>query len=149
MGAQKPREQGFLKPRVVFDTSTVLSALLFEHGRRAWLRGHWRSGECVPLASRETVLELVRVLAYPKFRLTPKEHEELLADYLPYCKVIEVRRKCTVRCRDAKDQPFLDLAVSGQAGVLVSGDRDLLVLEGKVDFRIISPEGYRAEIGVD
>jgi hypothetical protein len=29
--------------------------------------------------------ELMRALAYPKFKLTPTEREELLGDYLPYC----------------------------------------------------------------
>jgi uncharacterized protein len=137
--------QESLKPRVVFDTSTVVSALLFAHGRLAWLRGHWSSGECVPLVSRATVLELMRVLAYPKFRLKAEERDELLADYLPYCKVIESRRKCPVQCRDPKDQPFLDLALSGRAMLLVSGDHDLLVLAGTVDFTIISPEDYRLD----
>jgi hypothetical protein len=34
--------------------------------------------------SAATAGELVRVLAYPEFRLSPEEREELLADYLPY-----------------------------------------------------------------
>ncbi len=48
--------------RVVFDTTTVVSALLFANGRLAWLRRHWREGECVPLLSAATAAELTRVL---------------------------------------------------------------------------------------
>jgi predicted nucleic acid-binding protein len=33
-------------------------------------------------------------------------------------------------CRDPFDMPFLHLAMSGKARVLVSGDRDLLALAG-------------------
>jgi uncharacterized protein len=131
--------------RVVFDTTTVISALVFATGRLAWLRQHWQTGECVPLLSRATALELMRVLSYPKFKLRPEDRQELLAEYLPYCKVIEVTRKCPVSCRDEKDQPFLDLAQSGKAEALISGDRDLLVLAGAVNFRILAPEEYRAE----
>jgi uncharacterized protein len=131
--------------RVVFDTSTVVSALLFANGRLAWLRQHWRAEECVPMVSRTTALELTRVLSYPKFGLKPEDRQELLAEYLPYCKVNEVTKRCPVVCRDEKDQPFLDLAQSCKADVLVSGDRDLLVLADAVNFRILSPEEYRAE----
>jgi predicted nucleic acid-binding protein len=58
--------------RAVFDTNVVVSALVF--GRRlAWLRQAWASGQVVPLLCRPTAEELLRVLAYPKFRLTPAE----------------------------------------------------------------------------
>lgn len=132
--------------RLVFDTTTVLSALVFDAGRLAWLRVHWSEGGCIPLISSETAAELTRVLAYPKFRRSTEEQRELLADYLPYCETIEVSKRSVVRCRDAKDQPFLDLAESGRAEVLVSGDRDLLVLSGKTKFLIESPEAYRLRV---
>jgi uncharacterized protein len=135
--------------RVVFDTTTVISALVFTTGRLVWLREHWQMGECEPLLSRATALELMRVLGYPKFKLQPEDRQELLAEYLPYCKIIEVTRKCPVICRDEKDQPFLDLAQSGKAEVLVSGDRDLLALAGQAAFRIQTPEAYRCDFQMD
>lgn len=128
--------------RVVFDTSTAVSALLFTQGRLAWLRRHWREG-CVPLVCRATVEELARVLSYPKFRLNAKDRHELLADYIPYCEVVELTERCAVVCRDGLDQPFLDLAQSGHAEALVSGDQDLLVLAGQTRFLIETPEAYR------
>ncbi len=133
--------------RVVFDTTTVVSALLFANGRLAWLRRHWREGECVPLLSAVTAAELTRVLAYPKFQLAREEREELLADYVPHCRIVERVRACPQTCRDANDQPFLDLAESDGAEVLVSGDKDLLALEGKTGFAIETPEGYRRRVG--
>jgi putative PIN family toxin of toxin-antitoxin system len=133
--------------RVVFDTTTVVSALLFANGRLAWLRRHWREGECVPLLSAATAAELTRVLAYPKFQLTREEREELLAEYVPCCTIVERVKRCPESCRDAHDQPFLDLAQSGEADVLVSGDKDLLALAGKTGFAIETPEGYRRRVG--
>jgi predicted nucleic acid-binding protein len=53
--------------RVVLDTNTVLSALLFVNGRLVPLRAAWQSGELTPLLCAQTVEELLRVLAYPKF----------------------------------------------------------------------------------
>ena len=130
--------------RVVFDTNTVISALLFSHGKLAWLRGHWRSGNAVPLLSEATAAELARVLAYPKFRLSFDDRLELLADYVPYCEVVKLKGGCPIQCRDRKDQPFLDLATVGRAQVLVSGDKDLLVLAGRTTFSIEPAAAYRA-----
>jgi uncharacterized protein len=134
-----------MKRRVVFDTTTVVSALVFRKGRLSWLRTHWREELCVPLISRATALELTKVLGYPKFKLSLEERLEFLAEYLPHCKIVEVNKRCPTICRDAKDQPFLDLAQSGKAEALVSGDRDLLVLAGRASFSIVTPEEYRVE----
>ena len=136
-----------MRARIVFDTSVVLSAIVLQSSQLAWLRAHWSGGACVPLASRDTVDELIRILGYRKFRLEEQRRNELLADYLPYCEVVEVTRKCSVVCRDAKDQMFLNLAQSGKADSLVSGDRDLLVLAGRTKFLIESPEEYRRRVG--
>jgi uncharacterized protein len=112
----------------------------------AWLRQHWREGGCIPLISRATAAELTRVLRYPKFGLSTDDGQELLADYLPYCKVVEVAERCASVSRDASDQPFLDLAQSGGAELLISGDQDLLVLAGQTTFLIENPEDYRRRI---
>jgi len=61
-GARKP-------PRVVLDTNVVLSALVFGKGPTAQLRTAWQRGDFVPLVNTAAAQELVRVLAYPKFRL--------------------------------------------------------------------------------
>jgi putative PIN family toxin of toxin-antitoxin system len=132
--------------RVVFDTNTVVSALLFATGRLAWLRAHWSDSGCTPLISRATVAELNRVLAYPKFKLSPDDRLELLGDYLPYCTTIEPTEQCVIVCRDPDDQIFLDLAQSGDADVLVSGDHDLLVLAGQTRFLIETPDTYQRSV---
>ena len=116
--------------RVVIDTNLVLLALLFGGGKTAHLRHLWQAGDLRPLVSRVTVAELIRALAYPKFRLTAVEQHELLADYLPYCETVTVPNPPprTPECRDPADAPFLELALAGEAEALVTGDEDLLTL---------------------
>jgi len=130
--------------RVVFDTNVVISALLFHSGRLSWLRAHWASRTVVPLASSATVTELVGALAYPKFGLTRDEIQNRLGDYLPHVEVVpkRVSAASSLRCRDAADQAFLDLAVAGGADVLVTGDKDLLALAPQAPFAIETPETY-------
>jgi uncharacterized protein len=115
--------------RVVIDTNLVLSALVFG-GSIARLRLAWQSDRFVPLASKSTITELIRVLAYPKFKLTKAEQEDLLADYLPFCDTVLLPKQLPTipECRDPFDAPFLILALVGNADYLVTGDRDLLCL---------------------
>ncbi|HWZ72920.1 MAG TPA: putative toxin-antitoxin system toxin component, PIN family [Casimicrobiaceae bacterium] len=131
-------------PRVVLDTNVVMSSLVFAHGRLAAVRNAWHQGACSPLVSRVTAAELVRTLAYPKFRLGPAEQRELLADYLPYCTTVRMPAKApkTPVCRDPADIPFLQLALAGKAEYLVTGDRDLVMLANRFTCAIIRPEAW-------
>lgn len=131
-------------PRVVIDTNLVLSALVFAKGRVTPLRFACQDQRIQPLLSRATAAELIRVLAYPKFKLSPEERQELLADYLPYCKTIRIPEPPprTPDCRDIFDLPFLQLAVAGKAAALISGDRDLLALAGSFVCPIITAEQF-------
>ena len=128
--------------KVVLDTNTVLSALLFNQGSLTWLRGRWHSGRVQPLASKATINELLRVLNYPKFKLSNHQQQDLLADYLPYVSTVkapEPLKEKTV-CRDINDLMFLELAISGCAQYLVRGDKDLLEIKTQFLFEIISPQ---------
>ena len=136
-------------PRVVLDTSVVVSALLFEAGQLAWLRRAWREERIKPLVSKPTVTELLRVLAYPKFRLSPDEQGILQADYLPFCVSVTatVPMNSVPRCRDPFDRPFLSLALAGKADFLVSGDEDLLVLASRFAVPIVKPAALQTLLG--
>ncbi len=127
--------------RVVLDTNVVLSALVFRAGAAGQVRLAWQRGLVLPLASTATVQELVRVLAYPKFRLSKAEQDELLADYLPYVKTVRIPQPppTVPDCRDVLDLPFMYLAVAGKAQVLVSGDRDLLAIAAEFERKSSCP----------
>jgi putative PIN family toxin of toxin-antitoxin system len=116
--------------RVVLDTNVVLSALAFGGAAAGRVRQAWQQGALLPLASTATVQELVRVLAYPKFRLSNEEQKELLADYLPHTETVRIPQPPpqVPACRDVLDEPFMHLAAAGKAQMLVSGDRDLLAI---------------------
>jgi len=127
-------------PRVVLDTNVVLSALLFSQGRLAPLRLAWQQASLHPIVSKPTVEEFVRALTYPKFKLSLEDQRELLGDYLPYCTTVRMPAKPhgTPPCRDTYDVPFLQLAIVGKADYLVTGDKDLLSLSGRIRCPIIT-----------
>ncbi|MEZ2224675.1 putative toxin-antitoxin system toxin component, PIN family [Microcoleus sp.] len=134
-------------PRVVIDTNLVLSALVFG-GRLSRLRLAWQNNRFIPLASEVTIAELVRVLTYPKFKLTNSEQEDLLSDYLPFCDTVLIPDTLPVvpECRDPFDIPFLLLAVVGQADYLVTGDGDLLCLSDNFSCPILTIDEFLTAI---
>jgi len=139
--------------RAVLDSNVLLSALVFGHGKMALLRHAWQLRRFVPVCNRDTVAELTRVLAYPKFRLTPPEQHKLLTDYLPYTETHTNRLPAHIPwppCRDPQDQKFLDLAQSAQVDYLVSGDADLLILSDALQaqhpFQIVNPQVFASKL---
>jgi len=137
-------------PRVVIDTNLILSALVFTQGRLKPLRLAWQGKRIQPLLSKDTAAELIWVLAYPKFKLSAEDQQELLADYLPYCLSVVIPNPPpgTPDCRVAFDLPFLQLAIAGQADYLITGDQDLLsitdaftcpILTGDQFLKILNP----------
>ena len=131
------------------DTNVVLSALVFVHGRIAPLRQVWQHARCRPLVSRATTEELIRALACPKFKLSGDEQQELLADYLPYCATVRIPAKPprAPPCRDPSDLWFVQLAIAGKADFLVTGDRDLLSLAGKMTYSVITADQFLNKLG--
>lgn len=119
-------------PRWVLDTNVVLSALVRPGGAAGRLRLAWQTGLFVPVVCQATASELIRVLAYPKFRLTPGDLDILLADYLPWAEVASLPRRppAVPACRDPADAVFLQLAYASRADALVSGDQDVLSVAG-------------------
>lgn len=140
--------------RAVIYTNILLSALVFSRGKLSRLRQLWQDEQFTPLVSKPTVTELIRVLAYPKFKLTSLDREDLLADYLPYCETVPmpnaqahpqvVELPQSPPCRDPFDEPFLHLALVGKADYLVTGDRDLLSLVGVFACPIITASDFLA-----
>ena len=95
--------------RVVLDTNIVLSALLFAEGQVAWMRDAWQRGRIVPVVCHETVTELLRVLAYPKFKLSGADQDKA-ADHAAFKsgmsyekrQSMEIRRD-TIRVRQIEE----------------------------------------------
>ena len=55
--------------------------------------------------------------------------------------VIAKAKSFSIPVRDKSDMPVLEEAISGNAEVLVTGDKDLLEVTAKVPLDILSPRG--------
>lgn len=95
------------------------------------------------LYSDATYTELQQVLFRRKFDkyLTLEERNIFLLKLANDSPSIEIQEKIQA-CRDVKDDKFLELAVNGNADVIVTGDADLLVLNPFQKIEIITPEMF-------
>jgi len=131
--------------RIVLDTNCLVSALVFSRSRLSPLRTYWQASRYIPLGCEETVSELIRVLAYPKFELSREEIEQLLGDILPFWETCKVHSPYDPidGLRDPSDAVFIHLAQQAKADLLVSGDEDILALQGKMlGLAISSPADF-------
>jgi putative PIN family toxin of toxin-antitoxin system len=111
----------------VFDTNVLISGYLWKGPPRRAIE-KVRSGEWTLIVSKDTIDELIRVLAYNKFGLKPEEIEPIVRDLVEISEFVEVRSQLRIIQEDPTDNIFLNLAIDGQADVIVSGDHHLLDL---------------------
>jgi uncharacterized protein len=128
--------------RCVFDTNVLVSALLKPESKpRQALELAVHGGKV--LLSFATLAELNEVLSRQWLRqFVPEEIvRSFLAGLTLDAELVDVDTRI-VACRDPKDDKFLELAVSGGATHIVSGDADLLTLNPFCGIRIISPNKF-------
>jgi uncharacterized protein len=114
--------------RFVLDVNVIVSAVLSAQSNpRQALDLAQDKG--IVLMSSAVFQELSEVLLRPKFDRysTRSKREVFLENFIETVQLIEVTQQINV-CRDAKDNKYLELAVAGDAKFIISGDRDLLVM---------------------
>jgi putative PIN family toxin of toxin-antitoxin system len=128
--------------RVVFDTNVLVSALLLPDSKpRQALNHALEQGQV--LLSFAALAELYEVLSRKRFRQYVDEGDirNFLAALTREAQWVDVDARITA-CRDPKDDQFLELAVSGGATYIITGDSDLLVLNPFQGITILSPQSF-------
>lgn len=114
--------------RLVLDANVIVSSVLSAQGR-ASQTFDLAIATGIVLMSNDTFAELSEVLLRPKFdRYSNRaKRETFLDELLGLVEFVEIVERID-ECRDPKDNKYLELAVSGKADAIVTGDDDLLVL---------------------
>ena len=125
--------------RVVLDTNVVVSAALFPQSRPGEAVDYAMSHSTI-IASTATLAELSGVLLRPYFEryLQESRRLEFLHNLEQDSELVTITHSIAV-CRDPKDDKFLELAVSGNATHIITGDNDLLDLHPFRNIPILNP----------
>jgi putative PIN family toxin of toxin-antitoxin system len=130
------------RKRVVLDTNILISRLLSRRSVPAQAVDLALTHHRI-LASEATLMELAEVLGRAKFDpyLTIGERQDFLRMFDRIAERIEVVRTVQA-CRDPRDDKFLELAVEGEADIIVTGDNDLLILDPFRGVSILTPARF-------
>jgi putative PIN family toxin of toxin-antitoxin system len=126
--------------RFVFDTNVLVSALLLPDSKpRHALDLALRKGKV--LLSFAVLAELYEVLSRKQFRryIDEEDIRTFVAALTREAQWVNVDVRITA-CRDSRDDKFLELAVSGHATHMVTGDSDLLALNPFQRIQIVTPQ---------
>lgn len=115
--------------RIVADTNLLISRLLLP-GSVPGQAVRKAESEGLILASQATLDELADVLGRRKFDpyVSLEERQDYLRLFARTVHVVTVGHRVR-RCRDPRDDKFLELALSGEADLILTGDQDLLALD--------------------
>lgn len=126
--------------RFVFDTNVLISASLLPGSKpRRALDLALKQGKL--LLSFPVLAELCEVLGRKQFRryIDEEDIRTFVAVLTREAEWVDVDVRIAA-CRDPKDDKFLELAVSGQATCIVTGDSDLLTLSPFQGIPIVTPQ---------
>jgi putative PIN family toxin of toxin-antitoxin system len=113
--------------KIVVDTNVLVSAL-------GWEGPEWRlfrrvlNGEFELLTSARHILELERVLDYPRLSFSEEMKTLFMEIVFEVCTMVDVYTHVNVIEEDPEDNMLLDCAIDGGAAYLITGDQHLLQL---------------------
>jgi len=130
--------------RVIVDTNLLISRLLVPHSVAGRVVSRLIKITRL-LVSEDTLAELAQTISRDKFNpyVSLEDRQEFfrlyarLAEWVPISSTVRV-------CRDPNDDKFLELAVDGQAQMVVTGDKDLLGLSQYRGIEILTPAAVLA-----
>ena len=128
--------------RFVFDANVIVSALLLKQSivHRAFDKALEQGRLLVSQAVIEELNEVLRRKGFEKY-VIEDERIEFITALVREATLVEITDTVT-ECRDPKDNKFLELAVSGKATCIVSGDDDLLVLHPFRGIPVLTPRQF-------
>jgi putative PIN family toxin of toxin-antitoxin system len=128
------------KPGVVIDTNVIISG--FWGGNPGKIMDLWDKNRFIALISREILDEYLDVLS--RFKPPDEDLEQFIMLFMNRNKsqVIKTHSRIHAIKTDPADNKFLECAVDGKAGHIVSGDGHLLGLRQYKDIRIYSPSEF-------
>ncbi|MEO6080861.1 MAG: putative toxin-antitoxin system toxin component, PIN family [Steroidobacteraceae bacterium] len=130
--------------RLVIDSDVWIAALISPAGTVRLLVDAVLDNDIDILMSEATFAELVSRLDRSKFDRyrEPEAWNLFLSELVELALWLEDAGTANGLCRDADDDKFLALAVTGRADVIISGDSDLLELVAHEGIPVLTPAQF-------
>lgn len=130
--------------RVVLDTNVLISGIFFS-GHPGRILQASRTRKFRLLVSTEVLEEYLAVAERLARRYSGVEYAGILGLIVQNAELVPSVALPEAVCEDADDDKFLACALTGNASIVVSGDRDLLDVSGYGGIRVLSPKAFVTE----
>ncbi|WP_445731946.1 putative toxin-antitoxin system toxin component, PIN family [Mariniflexile sp.] len=114
--------------KIILDTNLWISFLISK--KFSQIDKLIENKRIVLVFSPELLEEFIDVVSRPKFKkyFSKKDIEKFLEYFDQFGELVKVKSEINI-CRDSKDNFLLNLSVDSKADYLITGDKDLLILE--------------------
>ncbi|MGN6032834.1 MAG: putative toxin-antitoxin system toxin component, PIN family [Thermomicrobiales bacterium] len=134
----------------MIDANVLISIMLSPRGVPGSILDHAVAGAFRVLVSERTLEEVVeswRRKPYLTQRVSPQQAEGFVAAIRNgYTILTPIEPPIARYTRDPRDDYLIAHAIAEEVDTLVSGDRDLLALDGAFPFRILTPAAFVAAL---
>lgn len=127
--------------KVVLDTNVVVSGLISPFGAPGEIVRMLASGALELCYDARVLSEYRSVLLRQKFSFDQAHVGDLL-DQIEACGHVTTGKLLTKRLSDPDDEPFLEIALGGEAHYLVTGNLKHYPAEKRQGMRVVSPTEF-------
>ena len=124
--------------RVVIDTNVIVSGLLSPYGTTAEIVRMIVAGSVDLLYDARIVSEYEEVLSRPKFSFD-KASINCLIDFIMHFGIPVSATPLSVHLPDLNDEPFLEVAISGKAECLITGNVAHYPMRSRCKTHVLTP----------
>ncbi len=115
-----------MSERVVLDTNVLVSAFIHHRGNEWKILDLVRAGVIQLVMSKEILDEFQKVIARGKFGFGSALIIEITALVIEIAEIIVPQSRLDIVPDDPSDNKFIECAIDGNVGYVISGDRHLL-----------------------
>jgi len=130
---------------IVLDTNIYISAFIFSGKARKVLNMAIENKVAIYI-SDDIIIEIKKVLQREKFSLNNFQVHSILSEIEALTRVVYPNFELNDICRDRDDHIILECAEESKADFIITGDKDLLVLETYLNTKIVSPAGFLQKV---
>jgi uncharacterized protein len=127
--------------RVIIDTNVLVSGLLSPYGASAQIIRMTVAGSLDLLYDARIISEYREVLFRPKFSFEKSNVDTLIA-FIEHYGIPIAATPLSMHLPDVDDEPFLEVAISGKAECLITGNAAHYPMKSKHKMRVLTPRQF-------
>ena len=136
--------------KIVLDTNVLVSGLISQGSPPGGLTEAWRSGRFTLLTSRAQLIEFRRVLGYERLQkyVNQDQAQTLVETIVSVAEILDEELRKIQFSPDPDDNLIIASAIVGEADLIVTGDKSVLLFLKEVEgIRIVAPRQALEDIG--